>query len=570
MSVRLARLGSDVVRPPWTRQRLQFPLLSLVVFVLFLVAVSQTGVSIGRLFGSFEAVGNLLERMWPPVTFEWPRYLAAIRLTFFMVVAATGLALVMSIPFAILSARNTTVNRTTFAIARGVVVFTRAVPSIVWALLLVRAIGIGPLAGVLAMAISSVGMLGKLFADTIEDVDRRPLEALAANGSGPAQVFISGILPQVVTAWISLTLFRLDINVRRSIILGFVGAGGIGFELQRVLGQLVYRRGLTIIAMIFVFIAVIEQLSGWARKVLVGNEGPGQNPWKGPGRRKAGPAAVARSPEQKPEMDSGSGVSGDTVRVPWTRLRFFKVVSLGIGSVLVVVSMAVVNLTPASFVSAWVKLGGVARRMFPPDFLTNWEGIAVQMLETVWIALAATVLGMAIALPVAILAARNTTPRRWVSVLARGAMLVQRGVPELILAVLFVVAVGLGPFAGVLALTVGAIGFTGKLLADGFETLPDNSLVALTSVGANWWQRISGGLLPQAMPMIAGIGIYTLDVYIRAAAILGIVGAGGIGGILNSTIQSHSYDRTFAIVLIIFALIYGFERLAGWARKRLI
>ncbi len=564
MNVSVARRRPDTVRPPLTVQRLQLPILSVITLVLFVVALQQTGVSPARFAGSFDAVRSLLERMWPPVTFEWPRYLAAVMVTFYMVVAATGMALVMSVPFAILSARNTTLNGATFAVARGVIVFTRAIPSIVWALLLVRAIGIGPLAGVLAMGISSIGMLGKLFADTIEDVDRRPLEALTANGSGRTQVFVGGILPQVMPAWISLTLFRLDINVRRSVILGFVGAGGIGFELQRVLGQLVYPRGLTIVAMIFVFIVAVEQLSAWVRTVLVGSEGMETNPFRRPWRKKAAPATDVAVP-----VPSAAGANG-SVSVPWTTSRRVKFGALAIGLVLMVVSMMQVRLTPATFVGAWIDLFGVAQRMWPPDFVTNWEGIAAGMLETIWIALASTVLGMAIALPVAILAARNISPRPWISRLARLTMLAQRGIPELILAVLFVVAVGLGPFAGILALTLGAIGFTGKLMADGFETLPDNSLVGLKSVGASWTQRTIGAVIPQAMPMIVGLGVYTLDVYVRAAAILGIVGAGGIGGILNSTIQSHRYDRTLAICLIIFALIYGFERTSGWARKKLI
>jgi phosphonate transport system permease protein len=565
LSLPLATSRTEPVRPPLTVQRLQLPILSVITLVLFVVALRETGVSFGRFVGSFDSVRSLLERMWPPVTFEWPRYLEAIKVTFFMVIAATGMALVLSIPFAILSARNTTLNPATFAVARGVIVFTRAVPSIVWALLLVRAIGIGPLAGVLAMGISSIGMLGKLFADTIEDVDRKPLEALTAGGSGRMQVFVGGILPQVMPAWISLTLFRLDINVRRSVILGFVGAGGIGFELQRVLGQLVYPRGLTIVAMIFVFIVAVEQLSAWARTVLVGTEGVDTNPFRRQRKKEDGLVTAPPVPAEAAPLAIEGKVS-----VPWTPVRRMKVAGLVAAGVLLVLSMVQVDLTPARFIGAWVDLFGVAQRMYPPDFVTNWEGIAAGMLETIWIALASTVLGMAIALPIAILAARNTTPRRWLSRAARATMLVQRGIPELILAVLFVVAVGLGPFAGILALTLGAIGFTGKLLADGLETLPDNGLVGLSSVGASWTQRTFGAVLPQAMPMVVGLGVYTLDVYVRAAAILGIVGAGGIGGILNSTIQSHSYDRTLAICLIIFVLIYGFERLSGWARKKLI
>lgn len=563
----LPTLAADrPIRPPWTRNRIQLPILTAVAIGLVVIAALETGVSPARLFESVDSVRSLVRRMWPPVTFEWRRYLDAMWVTFFMVIAGTGLAALISVPFAILSARNTTLGRTWFALARGVIVFTRAVPSIVWALLFVRAIGIGPMAGVMALAVNSLGMLGKLFADSIEEVDKGQVDAMISNGASRSQVFVSGILPQTFPSWISLTLYRLDLNVRRAIILGFVGAGGIGLELQRVLGQLVYTRALTIIAMIFVFIVVIEQISAWARRLIVGVEATSGLP--------TGGAKTRRQPVHDPESGNRRSAipnfRGGPVRPPWTMTRASKVLGAAGGVGLVLVSLVVVGVTPANFVRSLLALGEVMGRMIPPDFLTNWEGIAEQMLETVWIAVAATAFGMAIALPVAILAARNTAPNRVVSGLARLTMLVQRGIPELILAVLFVVAVGLGPFAGVLALTVGAVGFSGKLLADGFENISNKGMIGLSAVGANWWQRVWAGFIPQATPMIVGIGIYTLDVYIRAATILGIVGAGGIGGILNSTIQSHAFDRTLAIIILIFVVIYGFERFSSWLRNQLI
>src|SRR5690606_37359093 len=272
------------------------------------------------------------------------------------------------------------------------------------------------------------------FADAIEEVDPKPLDALTATGASRIQVFVGGVLPQVLATWLSLSLFRLDINVRRSVILGFVGAGGIGFELQRVLGQLAYQRAFTIVAIIFVFVIALERLSAWVRSTLI----------------------------------DGTVESNGRAR----RATMVKAVAVSVATVGFVAASLAVGITPASIGDAVSGMARVAGRMLPPDFATNWEGILSAMLETVWIALAATVMGMAIALPIALLAARNTSPGPWVSFLARAVMVLQRGVPELVLAVVFVVAVGLGPFAGILALTVGAIGFTGKLLADGLETLP--------------------------------------------------------------------------------------------------
>ncbi|HEX6946189.1 MAG TPA: phosphonate ABC transporter, permease protein PhnE [Acidimicrobiia bacterium] len=534
MSARVAGVGDRPVRPPLTWQRLQLPVLTLAVLVLFVVSLIETDSSPARFLGSFDELADLFARMWPPVATEWPRYLEATWVTLAMVVAATGLAFLISVPVAILAAANTTPHPVVHVVARGATAMARAIPSIVWALLLVRAIGIGPVAGVLAMTLSSFGMLGKLFADAVETVDRRPLDALTAAGATRTQVFVGGVLPQVLATWFSLSLFRLDINVRRSVILGFVGAGGIGFELQRVLGQLAYQRALTIVAIIFVFVIALERLSAWIRSSLI---------------------------------DDGAVDGSGRMR---GRDRTAKWVAGLIAVAGFVVSSWAVGLTPGALGDALVGMGQVARRMFPPDFVTNWNGIVAAMAETVWIALAATVMGLAIALPIAVLAARNTTPRPWVSVVSRGVMVLERGIPELVLAVVFVVAVGLGPFAGVLALTVGAIGFTGKLLADGLETLPDSASVGLASVGASWSQRTTGAVLRQGMPLIVGVGVYTLDVYVRAATVLGVVGAGGIGGILNSTIQSHRYDRTLAICLIVFVLIYGFERLAGWIRRKLV
>lgn len=520
MSVRAA---DRPVRPPVTWRSLQVPLLGLVVAVLFVVALVQTDSTPARFAGSLDDLASLFSRMWPPVAGEWPRYLEAAWVTLAMVVCATGLGFLASVPVAFLAARNVTPSPVVHGLARGVAAMARAIPSIVWALLLVRAIGIGPVAGVFAMAIGSFGMMSKLFADAVEEIDRRPLEALEATGAGRVQVFFAGVLPQALPSWLSLVLFRLDINVRRSVILGFVGAGGIGFELQRVLGQLAYQRALVIVAIIFVFIVVLERLSAWIRASLI---------------------------------DDGAGLGGARAAALLVAVAGF------------VAASAAVGVTPGKLGEAVSGMARVAGRMFPPDFATNIGGIASAMVETVWIALAATIMGMAIALPIALLAARNTAPAGWVSVVARGLMVLQRGIPELVLAVSFVVAVGLGPFAGILALTVGAIGFTGKLLADGLEAQPDAPAIGLASVGATWGQRTAGAVLRQGMPLIVGIGVYTLDVYMRAATVLGVVGAGGIGGILNSTVQSHRYDRTLAICIVIFVLVYGFERLAGWLRRR--
>lgn len=141
----------------------------------------------------------------------------------------------------------------------------------------------------------------------------------------------------------------------------------------------------------------------------------------------------------------------------------------------------------------------------------------------------ATAVGAVLSIPVGILAARNVTPHPVVYWLARAWVLVVRAVPELILAVVFVAALGLGPVAGPCALAIGSIGFLAKLVADALEEIDEGPVDAARSVGCGWWKTLFAAVLPQAMPSIVGSGLYMLDVNIRASTVLGIVGAGGIG-----------------------------------------
>lgn len=558
------------IRAPWGRRHTIWVVAGLLTLVLVPVSLQQTGVNLAALSGSVDALRGLLARMVPLDFREAERYGWALLVTVLMVVAGTAMAVVFSIPLAFLAARNTTTGRTAYAVSRAVIVFTRAVPDVIWAVLFVQAVGIGPLAGVLAMGLYSTGMIAKFYSDQIEVVRPGPLEAMRAAGASRLQVLASAVLPQVLAGWIAIALYRIDTNMRYSVILGYVGAGGIGLELQRVQGQLVYPRVLAIVALIFVLIAAVEQLSGAARRALAGEVG--ENPFRHQWRRSLAlllprrEGAVQRR-ETRPSQLLEQGDA--TVREPWTAVRRRKV-ALGAGSVAVLLASIVhLGVDPVRVARGLASLGPVFAAMVPPDFVSRWDTVMTQLLETFWIAIAATALGLVLSVPIALLGARNATPHPIVRRLARLGMLAARGVPELILAILFVVAFGLGPFAGVIALAIGAIGFTGKLFADAIEDLPNEALVALRATGASWSQRTASGMWPQALPGLLSIGLYTLDQNLRNATILGIVGAGGVGATLTATITFREYDRTAAIILVIFAVVYAFERLSGWLRREL-
>jgi len=154
--------------------------------------------------------------------------------------------------------------------------------------------------------------------------------------------------------------------------------------------------------------------------------------------------------------------------------------------------------------------------------------------------------------------------------LARVYMVALRGVPELILCVIFVSAVGLGPVAGVFALVVGTTGFFSKLIADAVEEVNPIPREAVMATGATRLQETAISVVPQALPSIVGNLLYVLDINLRTSAILGIVGGGGIGTLLMNSIKVLKWETTGAILLSIFVIVYGIELLAGWIRKQII
>lgn len=578
--IRRMLMGEQRVRPPWTLQKFQFLLMALIFFgVLTPLAMSKTGVSPSRLITGAEQTWSLIQRMTPPDFVDWRRYVPAVIDTMIMVFAGTALAFMLAVPCAFLAARNTTTGPVAYAAARGIITAARSIPALVFALIFVRAFGIGPVAGIIALGINSIGMVGKLYADAIEESDPGPVRALESAGAGRLQRFAGGVLPQVLPTWIALILYRFDLNLRAAVIFGYVGVGGIGFELQRVQRQLVYDRVLAIVLIILVLIVAVELLSNGIRRMIIGDLADKENPFSWRARLRAAtkptPQSVRKASDRPADWDRPSSLldpdgRSRPVRPPWTTRRRRSWAFAGSVLILTPLSLRHVGFSPATLIDGLPGLGRILSQMWPPDFHTNSDRVKAQLLETLWIAIAAVGMAMLICLPFGLLGARNVTPGPIPYRLARIGMIIERGIPDLVLAILFVVAVGLGPFAGVLALTIGAIGFTGKLMADQLENLPIDAARALEASGATWLQSTASGVLPQAMPGLIGLTIFSFDVFIRSATVLGIVGAGGIGGTINSVITQGAFDRLAAVVIVIFVFLYLVERFAGWLRARLI
>jgi phosphonate transport system permease protein len=202
-----------------------------------------------------------------------------------------------------------------------------------------------------------------------------------------------------------------------------------------------------------------------------------------------------------------------------------------------------------------------------PDFFSRAGDIRDGMIESIVMTVAASVVGIAISIPIGLGAARNIAPLP-VYMICRGIVAVSRALQEIIVAILLVAIFGFGPLAGFLTLSFATIGFLSKLLAEDIESMDRVQAEAIRASGASWMQWVNYGVQPQVMPRLIGLSMYRLDINFRESAILGLVGAGGIGATLNTAFDRYEYDTAAAILILIIVIVMGLEYLSGIIRAR--
>jgi phosphonate transport system permease protein len=204
-------------------------------------------------------------------------------------------------------------------------------------------------------------------------------------------------------------------------------------------------------------------------------------------------------------------------------------------------------------------------RMFPPEFM-RWQLLVEGLLESLQIAIIASAVGILLSLPIGLMAARNLMPGV-VTVPARTLIALARSFHPIIVAIIFVKAIGFGPLAGIFALILGSIGFVAKLFAEAIEEISLKQVEAVRSTGASFMGVVIMGVLPQVLARFIGFSTYQLDSNLRNSTMVGIVGGGGIGGTLFSAFQRFDYDFVAAILISIIAMIMLGEIIATWLRK---
>ncbi|MCD7101373.1 phosphonate ABC transporter, permease protein PhnE [Pseudoclavibacter sp. 13-3] len=558
----------------------------LVLLVLAVASIFGLNLSVSTFLESGPNAQRFLRRVGS-ITFPAPdRLLFLTGITLGIVILGTLMAALISIPVAYLAASNTAPNRFCQVLGRFIGVFARALPDVVLAMVFVLMFSIGSLPGILAIGLHSVGMISKMFADAIEQIDPGPVEAIRAAGGGRMQQFVSGILPQVAPSWVATTLHRNDINLRGSVILGYVGIVGLGYDMANSFAQLDYSKGVGIAIVIFALCVVMEVISSSIRKVMlgaaaqrrsvidrlldriVGSRTQAATSRSGVRRAGASGASAVTEPTGSLRQRGASRAAVAALRRPWTRSRVRNTTWGWVAAVVIVLAVIVSDIQWGDFATFWAKLPATLAKFWPLNFGSYGPQIITGALgETIAIALAATLISLVFSVVIGSLAARNVAPTGGVRGLNRFLLVVIRGIPETILAIMLIIITGLGGQAGALALGFCGIGLLGKLIADSFEEVDAGPERALSATGATRAQVYTAATLPQGRRSLIAHTMYMLDTNIRAGTLLGVVGAGGVGYYLLNASQGANYGLVGVIVLLVFGVVLVVEALSIWLRR---
>ena len=460
--------------------------------------------------------------------------------------AGTALALVMGIGLAVVAAElprlpeapgSHRIRRllagAASALARGVLLFCRSIPEIIWAYLFVRIFGLGAGPAVLAIAITFGGILGKLYAELLESVDPGPVLALRTAGAGRVGALLYGALPQVRAEWMRYALFRFECGVRSGSVLGVVGAGGLGMEIDLAIRYLEYDTLATCLLAILLVVGAVEAGSGLLH---------------GLGTRRSVAVAFVLG-----------GASLASLKIPWA--DFFGAGALG-------------------------ELAQFGASFGDPTLDPLFLGRAVRdATETVGMAWLATGSVAVVALALAPLAVRRVavgwldgappgeTWRRALRVLVlvatRGVFQLFRTLPEIVWALLFIVWVGPGVLAGVLAIAAHTFGILGRLFTEvGAETDPGPAR-ALETTGASPFGLWLYSVLPIALPRLVAYALFRFEVNVRTTTMVGFVGAGGIGDALHTAISLFHTSDLATLLLVLLATVALIDWMGDRARSRL-
>lgn len=507
----------------------------LLVLGLLVLSAWQVGLDPVKIWQGLPDMGNLLARMLSPQWSYAVEVMVTLVETLTLAVAGAVLGTVIGLPLAIVAAGNTSPHRLVHQGARWLLAMVRTIPHVVWAALLVTVFSIGRGAGVMALTITAANIVAKLLSEYIENLEGRQLEALTGVGASWSAMVAYGILPRVMGQVWSLFFYTLEVNVRAATVLGLVGAGGIGQLLWRDLNFLRYDRLATLILILFATVAAIDGLSWLARR----------------GQRLAVPC-----------------LSFDNYK-PFRIWQGLKLVLGTLGVVIAVIwGVSLLGLSWQRFTLGIAQGQIMLARMFNPEW-SYWHRLLQGLIESLSIAVFATIVGSIMAVPAAFLGAMNLWRHKSWPMLNKLVVNLVRTFPSVILAIMFFRGVGPGPLAGALALTVYTAGVLSKLYTEAVEATDSRGWEAVVATGASPIQSWVYGLLPRVLPDFLSAALYRLESNVRAATILGIVGAGGLGTWLMMNLSARNWERVGLLLLGMVVAVMLVDAFSGALRKKI-
>jgi phosphonate transport system permease protein len=232
------------------------------------VAISFDGIgaTFSDLIAGIPEMGRILGEMFPPDLSRVSSCAQALLETLHMAVAGCTLGVLIALPVGVLASRSHSPHPVVYRLTRSVVSLLRTIPDLIWAIFFVISVGLGPFAGVLTLMVETIGFCGRFFAEAIEEIDENPVKALKSLGAGRLAVLMTAVFPAAMPSFVASSLYSLEKAVRHSVVLGLVGAGGIGVELKVAMDLFRYAEAATIIGMIFLLVVVVEQIGSSIRQ----------------------------------------------------------------------------------------------------------------------------------------------------------------------------------------------------------------------------------------------------------------------------------------------------------------
>lgn len=490
----------------------------------------------GDIFGRIQSVSSIGDPIEP--TFVEGKLIETIAIG----LMATLFSTIIAIPLSFLGANNI-ISRVPggnyiYYFMRTAFNLGRAVDTVVWGILVVVWVGLGSFAGVIALTIHSAAALAKLFSEEIEHIDPGPVEAITATGGNTLQVIRFGVIPQIIPSFLSYTLLRWDINMRSATVVGFVAGGGIGYFVLETIRVGAYQQYAAALWAIAVVIIIVDYISSrWRESIML----------------------------DKPKAPRKPGILGHIKPLITTILGF------------------------AALVYCWKITKINLSDLFQPgptfiqilkDFISidlsksTIDIVAKQMIITILQAMLATFLGAIFAAPASFLAAKNLTGKNrflsWIFYITRSIFNFLRSIEALLYVAIFVYWVGIGPFAGMLALAITTFALLGKMFSEAIENIETGPIEAVNATGANRLQMIFYAIIPQIVPSFVSYLVYQWDINIRMATIIGFAGGGGIGLTLSTFFGSLQYHKAGTVILFIVVVVALMDFASAKIREALI